>query len=133
MTLPEDSAVLGISEGSVQSGAVGGGDGGLQLCPLPALHQMKLLALLQLVALIRVDEGEAVATGPELCQSVNAGPVLVTAGGGYGSEEVARVEVSWLPVQVGVETFQFVRTREIVNIVQSAVLSPGSCSSADQD
>ena len=79
MTLPEDAAVLGVSEGSPEAGAVGGGDGGLQLRPLPALHQVELLALLQLVALVRVDEGEAVAAGLQLGQSVSAGPVLVTA------------------------------------------------------
>ena len=43
---------------------------------------------------------------------------------------------SLLPVQVGVVTFQIVRTREIVHIVQSAVLSKNSCSAdrhQDQD
>ena len=80
LTLPEDSAVLGISEGSVQSGAVGGGDGGLQLCPLPALHQVELGALLQLVALVGVDERQAVAAGSQLRQPVKTGPVFVTAG-----------------------------------------------------
>ena len=81
LALPEDAAVLWVGEGAPEPGTVGGGDGGLQLGPLPALHQVELLALLQLVALVGVDEGEAVAAGPELCQSVNAGPVLVTAGG----------------------------------------------------
>ena len=51
LTLPEDAAVLGVSEGSPEAGAVGGGDGGLQLRPLAALHQVQLLALLQLVLL----------------------------------------------------------------------------------
>ena len=81
LALPEDAEVLWVGEGSPEPGTVGGGDGGLQLGPLPALHQVELLALLQLVALVGVDEGEAVAACPELCQSVNAGPVLVTAGG----------------------------------------------------
>ena len=40
---------------------------------------MQLLALLQLVALVSVDEGETIATGPQLSQSISAGPVLVTA------------------------------------------------------
>ena len=79
LTLPEDSAVLGISECSVQSGTVGSGDGGLQLRPLPALHQVQLLALLQLVALVGVDEGQAVPASPQLSQAVNTGPVFVTA------------------------------------------------------
>ena len=79
LTLPEDAAVLGVSEGSPEAGAVGGGDGGLQLRPLAALHQVQLLALLQLVALVSVDEGETIATGPQLSQSISAGPVLVTA------------------------------------------------------
>ena len=42
LTLPEDAAVLGVSEGSPEAGAVGGGDGGLQLGSLAALHQVQL-------------------------------------------------------------------------------------------
>ena len=45
LTFPEDAAVLGVLECSPQPGAVGGGDGGLELGPGPALHQVQLLAL----------------------------------------------------------------------------------------
>ena len=79
LTLPEDSAVLGISEGSVQSGTVGGGDGGLQLCPLPALHQVELGALLQGEGGVGVEEPQAVSTELLLSQAVLTVPVLVTA------------------------------------------------------
>lgn len=109
LALPEDSAVLRVSECPPESGTVGGGDGRLQLSPLPALHQVQLLALLQLVALVSVDEGEAIAAGPQLRQAVRTGPVLVTA------------------VQVRVETFQLVRTREIVHIVQAVLGLAGDC------
>ena len=95
LTLPEHSAVLGVSERPPQPWTVGGGDGGLQLRPLPALHQVELLALLQLVALVRVDEGEAVAAGLQLGQSVSAGPVLVTAREERGQASRSGQSNSW--------------------------------------
>ena len=79
LTLPEDSAVLGISECSVEPGTVGGGDGGLQLRPLPALHQVQLGALLQGEGGVGVEEAQAVPAQFLLGQSVLAVPVLVTA------------------------------------------------------
>ena len=79
LTFPEDSAVLGISECSVQSGTVGSGDGGLQLRPLPALHQVQLGALLQGEGGVGVQEAQAVPAESLLGQAVLAVPVLVTA------------------------------------------------------
>ena len=78
LTLPEDSTVLWISKGSPQSGTVGSGDGRLQLSSLSTLHQVELLTLLQLVLLISVNEGQTIATGPQLSNSLSAGPVLIT-------------------------------------------------------
>ena len=52
LTLPEHAThILLVSEGSVGLGAVRGGDSGLQLRPLPAVHPPLLLTLLQLVLL----------------------------------------------------------------------------------
>ena len=79
LTLPEDSAVLGISECSVQSGTVGSGDGGLQLRPLPALHQVQLGALLQGEGGVGVEEAQAIATCLQIRRPVLTMPVLVTA------------------------------------------------------
>merc|ERR1719384_598716 len=79
LTLPEDAAVLGVLEGAPQPGAVGAGDGGLQLGPGAALHQVQLLALLHLVLFpLVINEGQAIAAGPQLCQTLDTGPVLVT-------------------------------------------------------
>ena len=55
------------------------GDGRLQLCPLPALHQVQLGALLQGEGRVGVEEAQAVAAEPLLSQAVLAVPVLVTA------------------------------------------------------
>lgn len=79
LTLPEDTTVLQVSIGAPEPGTVGGGDGWLQLSPLSTLHQVELLTLLQLVLLISVNEGQSIATGPQLSNSIKTGPVLVTA------------------------------------------------------
>ena len=74
------------------------GDGGLQLRPLAALHQVQLRTLggkynyininiievsnpylLQGVGGVSVDEAETIAACPELCPALLAVPVLVTA------------------------------------------------------
>ena len=78
LTLPEHSAVLLVSERPVQAGAVGGGDGRLQLRPLPALHQVELSALLQGEGGVGVEEAEAITAQLLLGQSALAVPVLVT-------------------------------------------------------
>ena len=78
LTFPEDSAVSRVSECSVQSGTVGSGDSGLQLCPLPALHQVELSALLQGEGGVGVEEAEAITAQLLLGQSALAVPVLVT-------------------------------------------------------
>ena len=79
LTLPEDAAVLRVSECSPEAGAVGGGDGGLQLRPLAALHQVQLGALLQREGGVRVQEAETVAADLQLGEALLAVPVLVTA------------------------------------------------------
>ena len=79
LALPEDAAVHRVGEGPVQPGAVGGGDGRLQLRPLAALHQVQLGALLQGVGGVSVDEAETIAACPQLCPALLAVPVLVTA------------------------------------------------------
>ena len=79
LALPEDAAVLGVGEGAPEPGTVGGGDGGLQLGPLPALHQVELGALLQSEGGVGVKEAQAIAAELLLCQSVLTVPVLVTA------------------------------------------------------
>ena len=67
-----------IRVGSPGPGTVGGGDGGLYLGPLPALHQVQLGALLQGVGGVGVDEAQAIAAGPLLRPALLAVPVLVT-------------------------------------------------------
>ena len=94
---PEHRAVLLVLEGAPCSGTVRGGDGRLQLRPLPALHQVQLSALLQGEGGVRVDEAQAVAAGSEVRESLGAVPVLVAA------------------VEVGVEALEVVRTTEVVH------------------
>ena len=79
LALPEHAAVLGVGEGPEQSGAVLGGDGGLQLGPLPALHQVQLGALLQGEGGVGVEEAQAIATCLQIRRPVLTMPVLVTA------------------------------------------------------
>ena len=79
LALPEDAAVHRVWEGAVQPGAVGGGDGRLQLRPLAALHQVQLGALLQREGGVRVQEAQPVAADLQLGEALLAVPVLVTA------------------------------------------------------
>ena len=55
------------------------GDGGLQLRPLAALHQVQLGALLQREGGVRVQEAQPVAADLQLGEALLAVPVLVTA------------------------------------------------------
>ena len=79
LALPEHAAVQLVGEGAVEAGTVGGGDGRLELGPLPALHQVELGALLQSEGGVGVKEAQAIAAELLLCQSVLTVPVLVTA------------------------------------------------------
>ena len=99
---PEHRAVLLVLVRPPGPGTVGGGDGGLQLRPLPALHQVQLSALLQGERLVGVDEAEPVTAGPLLGLPVGAGPVLVAA------------------VEVRVEAGQRVRAGEVVQPLASS-------------
>ena len=102
LTHPEYAAVFEVLVGSPGAGAVRGGDGRLQLSPLPALHQVQLVALLQGEGRVRVYEAEAVATRPQRCLALRALPVLVTA------------------VEVGIVTLQRVGATEVVHQLSSA-------------
>ncbi len=54
-TRPEHGAVVGVSEDAVQVGAVGGGDGGLQMGPSFTVHGEEVVAILS--GIVRVVEG----------------------------------------------------------------------------
>merc|ERR1719427_1919057 len=92
LAVPEDAAVLRIRECSEQTRAVRGGDGRLELRPLPAL--------LQFIVFVCDDESKAVAAGSELLHAVLAGPVLVAAD------------------QVRVEPKKLVRADEVVQLAR---------------
>jgi hypothetical protein len=77
--LPEDAAVLLVGEGSVEVGAVPGGDCWLQVEPVSAFHEVKLGALLEVVRGVGVHEGEAVAAKLQVGDALVTVPVLVTA------------------------------------------------------
>merc|ERR1711970_303029 len=96
LAVPEDTAVLWVRECPKQSGTVGSGNGRLQLSPFPTVHQKVFIALLQLVTLISVYEGQAIPTGPQLLHPIVTGPVLVTA------------------VEMWIETSEIIRTDKII-------------------
>ena len=82
-------------------GTVRGGDGRLQLCPLPAGDQVQLRTLLQSVGGVSVQEAQTIATCPQLVLTLGAVPVLVTT------------------VEVRIEALVAVRTAEVVSLTMS--------------